>query len=446
MIQKKRLFVNFSPSSISYVSATCEESSSIPNPDELMPVTRISDTNLFTGIFYKIVLKSLPQGLLTWADRGKYLVQYELTESELPKYNPNGPYKFDHQWVFDATESSGAYTLTNRAKPFASLIWNNDTVGHGTHVAIYDDDESRRKVSKDGEWRKSASWLVRPTCEEDYYKIENLEKQNNFLTWTLTKYNEFNFFMQLCKDFDEDSKFSFQPVDIKLDGYMYDFVFQSRLESFLSNNESDYSLEKKKYHTNPTFDERIWTIEETVQTKDSIAISLNNPMISMQRTSVLIEMLTEIGVNEFSFEGGFDGGVEKRTEITKTFTIKKRFMVPPRKIVEANISTIWARNVELPFEAKMEITGRADRMVVNHPDVMREGPVPPEVVQHFIRSSGVQMEFINTNGVTIVYVHGVLKGNFGLQPIVKTRTAGKFSLNIFFILLSSFIISEYEII
>lgn len=385
-----------------------------------MPITKIPNTNLFTGIFYKLVLKSLPGGFVTWADVGKYYAQYELTPNELPKYETGGPYQFDHQWVFGATESTDGYTLANRAKPFSNLIWTNAEVGHGNHVAIYDDEEARCLMSAGGKWRKDASWIVQPTNEQNYYKVENLARRSNYLTWTWTKRNDFNYYLQLCQDFEEDSKLSFQPVGIKLDAFVYDFEF-SNLDCILNNNENDKTLEFTKTDSNPSNDAITSTLDSVIKTTDSLAISFDYSTTLLDKTSFSIN---EIGIKGISFDGGFDANVERKIEITKTTTLKKDILIPPRKTVQSGIFMVWANDVELPFTAKMKIVGRADRVVAGQPDQTREGSVPPEVVEQYIKSSGEQMEFISTSGVTIVRVSGVLKGNFGIKVVVGTKSSG----------------------
>lgn len=409
-------------------TSTCSESSYSSTPEDLLPITKIPNTNLFTGIFYKLVLKSLPQGLVTWANRGTYYAQYELTPSELPKYETGGPYQFDNQWVFGATESKEGYTLTNRGKPFGNLIWVNAEVGHGNHVAIYDELEARLKMSEAGEWRKDASWIVQPTCERNYYKIENLAKRSNYLTWTWTKHNDFNYYIQLCKDFEDESKFSFEPIGIKLDANVYDFEFSKSLDYFLNNNESDYNEEIIKTISNPSNFEVTFNMEEIINTKDSIAISFKQSLTAVDKTTLSISVLQDIGISNFSLQGAFEANVEKQTEIAKTTTVRKQILISPRKTVDTGIFTVWAKNVELPFSAKVKIVGRTDRIVVDQPDVIRQGSVPPEFVEQFINSSGSKnIEFISRCGsdAIIVRVSGVLRGNFALKTIVRTRSTGR---------------------
>lgn len=415
-----QIFLNFIRSD---ASSTSESGSGSPLPENLLPITKIPNTNLFTGIFYKLILKSLPQGLVTWAwSNDNFFAQYELNPTELPKYVAGGEYQFDHQWAFSATESNNGYKLSNRGLQKGYLIRSDVEVGSGRHVTYYDD-----QASKGDEWDKDASWIVQPTCDQNYYKIENLGSRSNFLSWTWTKHNDFNYYIQVAQDFDEDSKFSFEPIGINLDATIYDFEFRQGLESFLNNNGSDYRQEFMQSNSNPSNSQIVATIEKTVQSKDSITVSFEQSMSLISKTTISISLLESIGVKQISFQGGFEANVDQKTDFTKSSFIRQQFVIPPRKTLDVGIFSVWASNVELKFSAKMKIVGRTDRMVQDCSNVTQDGPVPSEFIEEFINSSKCEkLEIISRSDADItVLVSGVLKGNFALRNVLRGSEKGK---------------------
>lgn len=370
-------------------------------------------------------MKAFPQGWVTWASKKNY-VQIELDPNALPNYATGKPYQYDNQWMLGATEAENGFTLTNRGKPYSYLVWVNAEIGSGNHVAVYDDPDSRKHMSEGGDWRKDASWIIHSTNEDNYYKLENLAKNGSFLTWTYAKYNDFNYFIQLAYDAAEDSKFSFEPSGIRLEARVYDFEFEESLDEILYNGKSQNSLVAKKRFPNHSDAEITSTLDESIQIKDSVVIGFKESLSMMYKTTMSVTMLVATGGSEFSFEGGFEANQEKHTEISKTMSLKTEIKIPPHKDIEASIYTVWANNVELPFTAKMKVVGRAERIVINHPEEIREGYIPPDVVEDFVNSSGNNMEVISRSGDNlIVKVSGVLKGNIGAKTIVSTKEVGK---------------------
>lgn len=392
--------------------------------ENLVPVTKIPNTSLFTGLFYKPVFKTKPKGLMTWVEEGKYYIILEQIPEELSKFETGKKRQYDHVWTFGATETNVSYTMTNRGKPLGHLLWVSAKVGVGKHVAIYDSDSARKKMSEGGEWRKDASWMVNPTDEENYFKIENAGKRSNYLTWTEAKYKANDPWVELAKDFHEDSKMFFKPMYVKLNGLVFDFKFSKSLDTFISANESDYSMEHKKNISNTGNTPMMHTLESEITTEDSITISFKNSLPALSKMTFSINFGP--AKIKYSTAAPFNSNEEFHIEVPKMTPFKQQITIPPMKMIEAGIFSSWAKNIDLSFTAALKLTGTAERMVVGHPDQIGEGPVPSAVVKQKIKSSKLANLLLSGSDV-IVGISGELKGKIGMNLILGLKTHGKFA-------------------
>jgi len=396
---------------------------SFANTNNLVPVKKIPGTKLYTGIYYKVSMKTFPQGWVTWATKGHY-IQIELTSSQLPNYAIGKPYQFDNQWMIGPTETKNGFTLTNRGKPYGFLVWVLAEVGSGYHVAVPDDPDSIRHMSAGGERRNDSSWIIHATNEENYYKLENMGKHDNYLTWTYKKHNNFNYYIELTYNTEDDSKFLFLPSDIKLEANVFDFVFEESLDDVLDNPPIEIkNLVAKKTFPNHSCIDISYTLEESLQTRHSVTISFKESFRMIHKTTLYVDMLMAAGGQEFIFDNGFEANQERLTEFTKTTTLKTHLKVPAHTEIEASVYTKWARHVEMPFIAKMKVVGVAERIILNHPDEVKVAYVPGDIVEDLITfSGGDNLDTISRSGDhVIVRVSGVIKGNPGFETAVITR-------------------------
>lgn len=370
-------------------------------------------------------MKVFPKGWITWTAAQNY-IEVELNPSELPKYEPGQPFENDNQWAFGATESDLAFTLTNRGKPSGFLIWVNAGAGRGNHVSVYDDAESIAKMSTGGSWRNDALWIPQSTNENNFYKLENLANRGSFLTWTYKKHNDFNYYIQMASyDANEDSKFSFTPLGMKLEARVYDFVYAESPDDILKREQNlNRVLVAKKHFPNLSDVGVTAIVEESGQTTDSFTIEFKESLAMMNRTTIGTR------IHGISFEGGLKANEQKAVEFISSFPLKTEIKIPPYSDVEASIYTISANNVELSFTAKMDIIGFAERMVVDRPGEVKYGSVTADLVEDFIKSSTRnKMEVISRSGDNLtVRVSGVMKGSMGLKTVINTTESKIFEL------------------
>lgn len=356
---------------------------------------------------------------------GVYNIEVELDPKALPDYAKGRPNELDNQWTIGPSEKPNQYTLRNRRKSLGLLTYTTEKLPSGVHAAILDSADDRSKMSPGGPWRNGALWMFRSDRNDNkYYKIENVGKKGHTLTWTYEKYNQYNHFIQLVSyNTKEDGKFLFTPSSIKLSGRIYDFKFKDDPETILRDKKNQQrSLVSKHRYPNNSPATITQTLEETVEMKETITISFKESFSMMLKTSVEINYLIFKGAGEWSFKGGFSATQTKMKENTRRTTLKTEIKVPPYTDVEASIYNVWADNVVLPFEAKMLVTGVAERILVDQPSRTVDGKVPGSVIEAYIKATGGKnMKIIKRTGDNIlVALSGQVSGNIGIESTVST--------------------------
>lgn len=264
-----------------------------------------------------------------------------------------------------------------------------------------------------GDWRNDALWIPISTNEEKFYKLENLAKRGSLLTWTYKKHNEYNYYIQLGNyDAKEDAKFSFKPKAIRLEAKVYDFKFEESIDDILKRTEDvTESLLAKKQILNTSGMEIASSVQESTKQTVRATFNFNESFTMMQKTTID----TEDQVH--SFDRGFEANQDRSIDITKSLSFNANIKIAPYTILDASFTTTTANVIVVPFTAKMLVVGFADRMLKDRPGETRDGSVPADLVEDFMKSSGSsKMEIISRTGDDLVVS---VSGVFKVSPAVK---------------------------
>ncbi len=389
-----------------------------------MPVTKIPNTRLFTGMYYKVGVKSHPNGWLTWTTKEHYL-QIDLKPESLTLYERGKSYQFSNEWSFGMTEINHGYTMTNRGKPIGNLIWSHGTLGSALSAKIYDDAESRQKMAKNGIWRKWVMWSPSLTDETDFYKITNLDKlqSNNggYLGLSKKMTTDDNYFVQVGHDVNDDSKFYFQST-YRIVGKMTSFRFADLRDDRMNNKE--IILISKDTYTNPNSVSVTATITKTIETRDHITIQFYESLSMVNSIDVSFKGSLWSDAVSFTIPSGMKRNEAHVTEIVKELPLDThQIHIPAMSSVEASIYQMIMTDIELPFTAELELNGLMDRIVVNHPEEIIESAIPDHVLEDIVKySDDKDIEFVERSGDKIkIRVSGIIRGRSARQLTINEK-------------------------
>ncbi|XP_037040490.1 uncharacterized protein LOC119077392 [Bradysia coprophila] len=393
-----------------FISNACSQS---VDENALVPVSKITGTNLYTGIYYKMSMKTFPYGWVTSAIYGSTTyVQIELNPNELPNYEPGKMFQFDNQWYFEAVGSSGGYTLTNRMK-------TDDVLSYlGWYAAL----SNRESIKATGDvFLIRAQWKLRATAEENYFKVENMQYPGCLLTWVWTMHNRHNYYIQLSyTDYGDDSKFSFKLPTITLKAIVTDFQFSQLPE------ETSRVLVDKKNFTNVGRTELTYSLNETYPTSNSFTFSFARPIRAVNQTTINVTNLLELSATELIFDGGFEANEGRTVNVTKHLTMNSQVRGPPNSENEVSIFTIWSR-IEVPFTATLILSGTTERILKDQPGQVQEAQVPVDLVKEYLSSIGeTNLEIVSRVGNNLrISVSGVMKANVGYKTNFELKSLRK---------------------
>ncbi|KAG4079259.1 hypothetical protein HA402_006982 [Bradysia odoriphaga] len=394
---------------------------------DLIPIQIVPGTRLYTGIYYTLSMWTFPQGWITWVEKSKYVynIEIELDPAALPLYAVGKSYEVDNQWTIGPSEEPNQFTLSNRRKNVGLLTYLSDQVGSGYHAGILESPQDRAKMAPDGDWRKDALWKLHESGK--YHKIENVGMKGYFLTWTYKMYNYYNYFIQLANyDAKDDAKFLFTPSAIKLVARVHGFEFEGELDAVF-NDKGKRSAAYKLRFANDSPTEITKTIEETIETKDSVTFSFKESFLMMYQTSIEASISAFKGSATMKFEGGISATQPKTWDTTRTMSVKDVITIPKFTDIEVSIDTVQAENVVIPFTAKMVVTGTAERIVADNPSKTQDGEVPADFIESYIRDKGGRnMKVIKRTGNSIeISISGDITGNVALKSTVSTTEVKK---------------------
>lgn len=194
------------------------------DPPNLVPVVKIPSTNLSTGVFYVITMKSKPSGIVTWTDKKvvhdiKNFVQVDLTPENQKEYLPGGQWFSSAQWTFQPLNNSSSFLLKNRdnlSRNVATVVDENT----GYTFLYWDDPSGPSSLNTPLNY-----YFITPvgTVDESEYKIQLQFSRypGRFVTWTPLKNGKYSHFLQVAakgSEYDWDGKswdstlFKFEPV------------------------------------------------------------------------------------------------------------------------------------------------------------------------------------------------------------------------------------------
>lgn len=389
-----------------------------------MPVTKIPNTRLFTGMYYKVGMKSHPNGWLTWTTKEHYL-QIDLKPESLSLYEDGKSYQFSNEWSFGMTEIKHGYTLTNRGRPIGFLISSHATLGSALSAKIYDDTESRHRMAKNGIWRKQVMWSPSLTDETNYYKITNLDllQSNNggYLGLSRKMTTDDNYFVQVGHDGNDDSKFHFQST-YRIVGKMTSFRFEDLRDDRMNNK--DTILISKDTYTNPNSVSVTATITKTIQTRDHITNQFYESLSMVNSIDVSFRGSLWSDDVSFTIPSGIKRNEAHAAEIIKELPLDThQIQIPAMSSIEASIYQMIVTDIEVPFTAELELSGLMDRIVVDHPEEIIESAIPDHVLEDIVKySDDKDIEFVERSGYKIkIKVSGIIRGRSARQLTISEK-------------------------
>jgi hypothetical protein len=409
----------------------------------LMPVSKINGTELYSGIFYKMGMKRFPEGWVTWTNEldgdGSNFVQIDLDAKHFPLYETGRSYEYDNQWLFGETETPGYYTFMNRGilNGLATLSFTKK--GSGNLLSLATTTEQVTRLSKGGNLRDDAMWAPTATNEENYYKLTTKQVPQAVVTWTYEKYrNISHYIIAATKEEDlnhyqpegkwyDDSLFKFQPAELILESRVFNFQFKNTMQDILKNDSVSHQEASviEIIHRNEKDSEEAFAFDETTTRENTFNLRFKEPKMKMfSKAKIQLSLPMSADCIETSFQKSSRVGSEQILTVTQTKATKILAEIKIPKLTTTNVSVTseWVENFKFPFTAKMEITGTASRLMDDESGRIAQGPVPSAIVLQFLKSMGnTDMKIVKkseSNGV-IVEVTGTLTATFGTRTIVQ---------------------------
>jgi len=220
-----------------------------PNNREFIPIQPIPGTNLHTGIFYTINLKT--QGIATWVGdkSGDFLHLAIVYGSELnDNYKPGGSYYESVQWLVMPSEVAGAYVLVNRELKRAVITWMGDSPSGQGYVGAGNFMDDSPDYLPGGKYRKDNLWTFNLASDDrDYHTFSNKGRDNNFVTWTSKEIGTITRkFMELVRASNDyrpggkwrnDALWKFEPA-ANLEGEIIEFSTKNTPEEIINSKKS----------------------------------------------------------------------------------------------------------------------------------------------------------------------------------------------------------------
>ncbi|GES99612.1 fungal-specific transcription factor domain-containing protein [Rhizophagus clarus] len=368
----------------------------IPNNRVITDSNYKNDFSLVEGITYNIV--HLKSGLNLDIDGNKARVSFE-----------SSPYQY---WTLRKANNSH-YNIIN-----VNLGRNLDSDGQNTYIS----DPRYNSI-----YNLYQRWLFKK-IEDDLFNIVHVKSRNL----------DSNGLDVYISDNDNDSKTNpfqqwlFEPSNYNLTAVVTDFEYPPDLKDKLNQYKTRTSLSNYTIENNANVTIKQW-IDKTefkmntyfleIRKSDSLAVTKN------------IGMSYNIGATIFGILGintGFSGGIRRefhsthekvyRESITEmvSYNIRQRIIVPPFNSVIVN-STIDKVIINVPFKAKIRITGKADRLNKSG-KVISMTDVEVNAIRCYLQKEDFNVKNITVEGNTlIVDTNGTMNINgYGLETKIET--------------------------
>lgn len=200
-----------------------------PNSDS--HATSIPGTNLKTRTFYKLGIKSFPNGVIRWTpqtnpQQGYHYVHIDNNWDHRRRYERDGEWFKDAQWEFvpvSSNERHRWYKLRNRARPREYLTWSA--------TEFVNEDAQANYLVLDGNYpgrRSRRDFLFRPVRprgynenrgdrdrdrdrdDGEYYQLRVREMPRGVVTWSNREFERYTNYMEVDHSKDEEHMRKYQ--------------------------------------------------------------------------------------------------------------------------------------------------------------------------------------------------------------------------------------------
>lgn len=163
------------------------------SPD-LVPLLQIPSTNLSTGIFYTITMKSRPSGVITWTDQhtsgGANYLQIDLTPGRgHNQYKPGGVWYHSSQFIFTPLPHVSTQFLLRNRYDLTRIVASHFEEESGYNFVTWDQSGGHEPQSK--------SYLT-PIGTGDGVQLQFSRFSRRFLTWAPLKYGNYSYYLQVA--------------------------------------------------------------------------------------------------------------------------------------------------------------------------------------------------------------------------------------------------------
>ncbi|OXA50659.1 hypothetical protein Fcan01_14055 [Folsomia candida] len=384
------------------------------DPVNLVPLVKIPSTNLSTGVFYIISMKSKPSGVLSWTydkaihNTGNFL-QLDLTPENQAKYLPGGEWNLSAHWVLQPFNNLSSFVLKNRDNLSRNVatVYDENT---GYTFLYWDDPAGPGNLNT-----PPNHYFVTPvgTVDQPEYKIQLQFPRypGRFVTWTPLKYQNDSHYLQVAakgSEYDwggrswDSTLFKFEPVT---SGVVIRFGHVASLEISPQGVEMLENKGTMIKTSLPDTSGGILTITNpTLHPHIKLPANFTFALSSKKGSPILFNVIA-------SSENS-----------NKTYLVRplnRVLPLPPNVAVNVGAGKVTSfrvqqklfKEVELPCVLNVPVTGEGDRMTEDWDE--DRGPLPPDVVETALRKKLGLLDEVRMDGDQLfVRVGAVIKGTF----------------------------------
>ncbi|CAG8528336.1 10555_t:CDS:1 [Diversispora eburnea] len=219
------------------------------------------------------------------------------------------------------------------------------------------------------------------------------------------------------------------PTDVHYSKQLWKFirVFDYKLNAVISNFDYKLSSDKKKQPKKKTICEKIidnltsstkltvaFTFQEELTSKFNFSFNESLEFISETKLNTVIPF-TDIE-KEFNFRHNFEAN---KLTTTEKFTTTNTVELTPKSCVKSTNHYDFMENVEIPFEATIEITVIGDRLKKDG-KIVKNTKLDADAVKLFLRENNFRGKIIRSEGnYVLAKVHGIFHGSYVLRTYQK---------------------------
>ncbi|RHZ77929.1 hypothetical protein Glove_168g9 [Diversispora epigaea] len=222
------------------------------------------------------------------------------------------------------------------------------------------------------------------------------------------------------------------PTDVHYSKQLWKLIriFDYKLNAIISNFEYNLSLNKKKQPKKKTICEKVFD-NSTSSAKLTVAFTFQEELTSTFNFSFneSLEFISETKLNtvipftdiekEFNFKHSFEANKPTTTIKNEKFVTTKTVELSPKSCVKSTDYYDFMENVEIPFEAKAEITAIGDRLKKDG-KIVKNTKVDADAVKLFLRENNFRGKIIKSEGNSVLAkVHGIFHGSYVLRTYQK---------------------------